>query len=84
MIKLTKSMQNSIESIKNYALKFSESIKPGSHIFVIQKPTKKKIFRAKIINIGKPFFLLFVNNKLFCSYIYENEVWKECLEIPEK
>lgn len=84
MFKLTKSMGKSIESIKDYALKFSGSIKPGSHIFVVQKPTKKKIFRAKIINIGKPFFLLFINNKLFASYLYENEEWKEELEsIPK-
>ena len=84
MFKLTKSMEKSIKSIKKDTLNLFKEINPGSHIFIVQKPTKKKVFRAKIINVKKPFFLLFINNKLFASYLYENEEWKEELEsIPK-
>jgi hypothetical protein len=80
MNKLTKSMRNSIEAIKKDTIKFFPIIKPGLSIFVTKKPTKKRIFLAKITNIGKPYFQLFIDRKLFGSYLYENEKWKETKE----
>jgi hypothetical protein len=80
MKELTKSMINSIESIKKDTIKFFPIIKPGLCIFVNKKPTKKRIFLAKITNIGKPYFQLFIDRKLYGSYLYENEEWKEIME----
>ena len=74
---LTKSMQKSIEQIKKDTLKFFPLINPGKSVLITKKPTKKRIFTAKITNIGKPYFQLFIDGKLFCSYLYEEEEWKE-------
>ena len=79
-MKFTKSMQKSLESIENDAIKFFPSIKPGLSILTKKKPTKKRVFTGKITNIGKPFFQLFIDGKLFGSYLYDKEEWKENLE----
>lgn len=68
-------MIKTIEEAKAEALTFVGDSHQGEQKIITKKPTKKKVFTFNIKNIGVPFMQLFINNKLYGSWIYEGTVW---------
>jgi hypothetical protein len=66
-----------IQSIQNEVLNNFEEITIGDTLKISKKPTKKKEFKAVVINLGKPSFQLFINDRFFGTYFYDlkSEKW---------
>ena len=75
MKQLTKAMMNCIEEIKKESIDLHEESNLGFTKIIIKKPTKKKRFIAKFINIGVPSFTLSIKNKVYATYVLKGKSW---------
>jgi methylmalonyl-CoA mutase cobalamin-binding subunit len=71
-MKFTKSMEKVIDKFKEYSLEHYKSVSGGS-ILLKEKPTKKKVFYARVFMIGTPMFQLLVGNKFKGNFIFNKE-----------
>lgn len=76
-LKLTNSMNKCIGEMKERALYLINDIPLYNNLKIEQKVTKNKTFEFHIINLRKPIIKLFVNGRLFRTYIYSNSNWSE-------
>jgi hypothetical protein len=70
-------MNKCLDTIKEEVVRNSKSIPIGKAMKIIIKPTKKKTFLASVEFYKLPMFSLFINNRLYGTYIYHDRKWTE-------
>lgn len=77
MVKLTKNMFKCLEDIKLEVTSIFNDSQISDMQTIIRKPTKKKVFKAITINLGKPSFQFYINDRFIGSFFFDkmNEKW---------
>jgi hypothetical protein len=72
----SKAILKTIEEIKQEAEKLYNSKDIFSSTKISKKATKKKTLKAIFPITGKPHFNLYINDKIYGSFLFNGEEWK--------
>ena len=76
MVTFTRNMSRCLEDIQLEVISIFNGNQISDMQTIVRKPTKRKIFKAITINLGKPSFQFYINDRFFGSFFFDKETKK--------